>query len=531
MIISNWINAQLKIRQDEAILEWATATGTNHTTTGNTWKIVEKIIEDIETLSHLQINDNNSNIDHLWALYQVVAHTNSGNFSNDIPLLKQIICFFIKDIIVVDKEIIADKSISANININGKSTGDDFFLMNNLDGILNELESLNNKNSHEDDSNDELKGEVERKLEREKIQRERIGVIGRWVKMEANNKRQNIGNLCISLKFSYIFKESYAKLFLSNDQNLKDLNNDNNYANENEDDDEDDDDNDDENEICQLVRQASLNEISLSTISKASIKSINLPNFEYFKLSKKLQYDNDVNFTIFNDLKTISKSCELILLHGPPGSGKTSLGKCISNSLFINSKFKKGLLLEVSCARLLSKYMNQSDKNIDILFKDFEIIASKNLDSKLYILIDEVETLVRDRNYLLNSSSPNAAMQIVNTILICLDRILIHPNVMIITTSNLLKNIDNAFIDRIGYIYHIDRPSQRAIEKMLNYHFQNICDENIYSKIAQILFKLSFSGRYIEKLIIQCKRNEELPTTGQLEQFLIKSLSRCRDVF
>ena len=49
-----------------------------------------------------------------------------------------------------------------------------------------------------------------------------------------------------------------------------------------------------------------------------------------------------------------------------------------------------------------------------------------------------------------------------------IDKIKRHPNVLILTTSNISEAIDLAFIDRADIKLYIGPPSQRAIYEMLH---------------------------------------------------------------
>ncbi len=74
------------------------------------------------------------------------------------------------------------------------------------------------------------------------------------------------------------------------------------------------------------------------------------------------------------------------------------------------------------------------------------------------VLIDEVESLTSARSSALRGSEPSDAIRVVNALLTQLDQIRRHPNVLILTTSNVTGAIDIAFIDRYTPTTHTPTP-------------------------------------------------------------------------
>ena len=157
-------------------------------------------------------------------------------------------------------------------------------------------------------------------------------------------------------------------------------------------------------------------------------------------------------------------SCNrLILLHGVPGTGKTSLAKALSQKLSIHMKktYEITHLFEINSHSLFSKWFSESGK---LVLKMFEQILEvvENESNLVCVLIDEVESLVVARENI-STSEPTDSVRVVNSVLTQLDRIKKFPNVLVITTSNLLSNIDSAFIDRADIVVNLPEPSPAAI--------------------------------------------------------------------
>lgn len=88
----------------------------------------------------------------------------------------------------------------------------------------------------------------------------------------------------------------------------------------------------------------------------------------------------------------------LVLLYGPPGSGKTTLALALAQKLSIRlSQFYSATkLVEINSHALLSKWFGESSKLVGELFETLTTISSDE-SSLTVVLIDEVETLAGSR--------------------------------------------------------------------------------------------------------------------------------------
>ena len=153
----------------------------------------------------------------------------------------------------------------------------------------------------------------------------------------------------------------------------------------------------------------------------------------------------------------------VVLLHGPPGTGKTSLCKALAQKLAIRlgGRYPSAQLIEINAHSLFSRWFSESGKLVHRLFAHIsELVADE--DSLIVLLIDEVESLTSARKAAVSGSEPSDAVRVVNAVLTAIDAFRSRKNVLLLTTSNVSEAIDVAFLDRADIKAFIGPPARSA---------------------------------------------------------------------
>lgn len=163
--------------------------------------------------------------------------------------------------------------------------------------------------------------------------------------------------------------------------------------------------------------------------------------------------------------RCIIPSSGFVLVYGPPGTGKTTLCRALATHFAIRQSLQ-GVFLHVRMDKLVSKWLGESAKLMAALFESvIETAASHDI---VFLLLDEVESVARARvNAQASSYSSGDEVRVVNAFLTALDITANCPNVIIMATSNLPEDVDNAVVDRADLRLHIDIPNVSIIRHLI----------------------------------------------------------------
>ncbi len=134
-----------------------------------------------------------------------------------------------------------------------------------------------------------------------------------------------------------------------------------------------------------------------------------------------------------------------ILFAGSPGTGKTMCAQVIAHELNME-------LYKINLSQIVSKYIGETEKNLRALFTE-----AKNASCILFF--DECDALFGKRSEVKDSHDRNANVEVAYL----LQQIEEYDGVCILAT-NLVGNIDAAFMRRITYVVHFPFPEAPARE-------------------------------------------------------------------
>lgn len=175
-----------------------------------------------------------------------------------------------------------------------------------------------------------------------------------------------------------------------------------------------------------------------------------------------------------------------ILMVGPPGTGKTSLAKAMSEHLAIP-------FVEVRLSMITDQYLGETAKNIDRVFS-----LAKRL-SPCILFIDEFDFIAKTR-----SSDEHAALKrAVNTLLKAIDGIsLTNDGVLLLAATNHPKMLDTAAWRRFDDIMQFPLPDTDMRKKILDIVTKEIKGDFDTQEIASLTH--GYSGSDLRMVIREC---------------------------
>lgn len=202
----------------------------------------------------------------------------------------------------------------------------------------------------------------------------------------------------------------------------------------------------------------------------------------------------------------------LAIFHGMPGTGKTE------SAIQIAARTGRDIL-KVDLSKIRNKYVGESEKNIRGIFDDYRAACKK--DGPTPILLFNEADAVLGRRIAVNASTDqmNNAMQN-----ILLEELEVFQGILIATT-NLCINLDDAFERRFTYKFQFGRAGKEALKSVWQSYFPDIDAKLVERLVAEHEISPAQIGNLAKKTEILRLVEEEEATGYEFFRDLIREES------
>ncbi len=240
---------------------------------------------------------------------------------------------------------------------------------------------------------------------------------------------------------------------------------------------------------------------------KGILNHVKLPHKDFADQWNKIVVPNEVKerllsqaileFTVRGKVSSISIPLHgVILLVGPPGTGKTSLARGLANRVAETVSGAQFHFVEVEPHALASSALGRSQQAVRDLLQ--QTIAEYAAQGPLIVLLDEVETLAADRRRMSLEANPVDVHRATDAALASIDRLAAeYHQLLFIATSNFEEAVDEAFVSRADLVESIDKPDEDACRAILTDSLAALAER--WPKVRRLLER-----RQLEAVVAEC---------------------------
>ncbi|NQX69433.1 AAA family ATPase [Paenibacillus alba] len=172
-----------------------------------------------------------------------------------------------------------------------------------------------------------------------------------------------------------------------------------------------------------------------------------------------------------------------MLFAGPPGTGKTMSAQVVAGDLQLE-------LYKVDLSQVISKYIGETEKNLHEIFEEAQL-------SNAVLFFDETDALFGKRSEVKDSHDKYANIETAYL----LQKMEEYQGITVLAT-NLLNNIDEAFLRRINYVIKFPFPDSEYREKIWQAMFPAaapLSDDVDFKYLAQ---RYEIAGGNIKNVVV-----------------------------
>jgi AAA+ superfamily predicted ATPase len=203
----------------------------------------------------------------------------------------------------------------------------------------------------------------------------------------------------------------------------------------------------------------------------------------------------------------------LVILSGPPGTGKTTLAGGLANRA-AEELGEPVLFVDINPHVFPSQLLGESQRAVARLFeRTIPDLAARGLPTA--VLLDEVEAMAVSRSGASLETNPVDVHRATEAVLAGVDHVARScPNVTFIATTNYKAGVDVAFLSRADLVEEMGYPNATAVHAILVDSLRELTDrpldDSALRTLAERCAASQVDARQVRKLVLRavCDRRE-----------------------